>query len=195
MFNRERLFYSSLITWVVVSIVWNSLVSVWLYHISDLPQKIEAYYMGDAFLVREVSDDLVLDIEKAYQIKMPKVELFVNLAERSKTGITYDDDNKTLHLYISPRLFLYSEGKLRAYFAHEFSHYTLSHFRSQQPNNYSFYGSNGDRNIQAEIDADIRALEFSKKENLVEVINDLVWGNEKEDEERKRRLAILINSQ
>lgn len=168
------------------------MVLIWLVQVSDLSKKIEAYYKGDIFVVEEIMGNLVYDIEESYGIKMSAIELHVNFAEKSKTGITYD--NNTLHLYISPRIFRYSEENMRAYFAHEFGHYVLKHFQVQKPGTYSFYGGDENRNIQAEIDADLFALRFSKNESLIWVINDLAWGDERRDDERNKRLAILANS-
>lgn len=192
MLNKEKFFYVFLISWIV-SIIWNTTVMIWLVQVSDLPQKIEAYFKGDIFVVEEIIDNLVNNVEESYKIKMPTVELHVNLAEISRAGITHDND--TLHLYISPRIFRYQKENLRAYFAHEFGHYVLKHFQTQKPSNYSFYGSNKNRNIQAEIEADLFALRFSDRKDLIWVIDDLVWGDEQRDHERKKRLTILVNSQ
>ncbi|MDP3792279.1 MAG: hypothetical protein Q8Q89_00975 [bacterium] len=191
MFNKEKFSYIFLIISVVL-MIWNTVISVWLIQISDLPQKIEDYLRGDTFIAEEIIDNLAYNIEESYKIKMPAVELHVNFAERSKTGIFYD--NSILHLYISPRIFRYSEKNLRAYFAHEFGHYVLNHFQKQEASNYPFYGSDENRNIQAEIEADLFVLRFSESKDLIWVINDLVWGDEKRDDERSRRLYILANT-
>ena len=192
MINKEKFFYVFFISWIVL-IIWNTIVLIWLVQVSDLPQKIEAYFKGDVFVVEEIIDNLANNIEESYKIKMPTVELHVNLAEISRAGITYNND--TLHLYISPRIFRYPKENLRAYFAHEFGHYVLNHFQIQKPSNYSFYGSGKNRNIQAEIEADLFVLRFSDRKDLTWVINDLVWGDEQRDDERKKRLTILTNSQ
>ena len=192
MFNKEKFPYAFLII-LIALMIWNTVISVWLVQISDLSQKIEAYLRGDTFIVEEIIDNLAYDIEESYKIKMPIVELHVNFAERTKTGISYD--NSTLHLYISPRIFRYSEKNLRAYLTHEFGHYVLNHFQKQESSNYSFYGSDENRNIQAEIEADLFVLRFSESKDLIWVINDLVWGDEKRDDERNRRLYVLVNSQ
>lgn len=189
--NKEKFFYVLLGT-CLVSVTWNIIVSIWLIQVSDLPRKIEAYFKGDTFLVEEIIENLAYNIEEVYKIKMPDIELHVNLAERSKTGVTYD--SKVLHLYISPRIFRYSEKNLRAYFAHEFGHYVLKHFQTQKPSVYSFYGNDDNRNIQAEIEADIFVLRFSESKDLIWVINDLVWGDDKRDDERDQRLAVLAGS-
>ena len=191
MVNKGKFFYVFLFTWIV-SIIGNTAVLIWLFQVSDLPQKIEAYFKGDVFVVEEIIDSLAYEVEESYRIKMPAIELHVNFAEKSKTGVAYGND--TLHLYISPSIFRYSKENLRAYFAHEFGHYILGHFQKQELSNYSFYGSDKNRNIQAEIEADIFVLRFSKGEDLIWVINDLVWGDEQKDDERDTRLSILANS-
>ena len=193
MVNKEKFSYVFLVT-LAVLIIWNTAISIWLIQISDLPQKIEAYFKGDTFIVEEIIDDLVYNIEESYQIKIPAIELHVNLAERSKTGVDYDNNTNTLHFYISPRIFRYSEKNLRAYFAHEFGHYVLKHFQNQELNIYSFYGGDKNRNIQAEIEADLFVLRFSERKDLIWIINDLVWGDYKRDDERSKRLAVLADS-
>lgn len=188
MVNKEKLLYILLVT-CIFSVTWNILVLIWLVQISDLSKKVEAYFRGNTFIVEETVETLVYNIEKSYKIKMPEIELHVSLGERSKTVVTYD--NNTIHLYISPRVFKYSEKNLRAYFAHEFGHYVLNHFQNQELHAYSFYGSDKNRKVQAEIEADLFVLEFFEKEDLVWVINDLVWGDEKRDDERNQRLVVL----
>ena len=164
---------------VVSSLVFNIYMSMFVFEIKG---RIEEFYQKDFVDVKEVSEQLVRDIEKTYGKKLPAVELNIRLSEYSKTGIRYDV--KVLYLFLPPKIISFTSDQKRAYLAHEFSHYVLGHIDHQNPSSYSFFGT-GDLN--RDILADSFALKFSSVEGLSFVIKKLVG----DENERKTRLASI----
>lgn len=148
----------------------------------ELKGTIEEFYQKDFVDVKEVSEQLVLDIEKTYGEELPSIELNIRLSEYSKTGIRYDV--KVLYLFLPPKIISFNSDRKRAYLAHEFGHYILGHIDHQNLSTYSFFGA-GDLN--RDIMADAFALKFSSLEDLSFLIKKMVL----DENEKKTRLAAL----
>ncbi len=177
--KRVRIMYLLGGCFGVILLAFNIYTSILVF---ELKNKIEEFYQKDFVDVRVVSEQLVLDIEKAYGKKLPPIELNIRLSEYSSTGIQYD--NKTLRLFLPPKIVNFDSNEKRAYLAHEFGHYILGHTDLQNINTYNFFGV-GDLN--RDIEADSFALNFSIPKDLFSVIKKFVW----DDNERKTRLAAV----
>lgn len=163
------------------SIVFNAYLSV---SFLGFKERVEEFYQKDFVDVKIISEQLVLDIEKKYNEKLPPVELNIRLSDYSDTGIRYKDNSGALQLFLPPGIVGFDINQKRAYLAHEFGHYILGHIDQQ---NFSSYSFSRTRNLTKEVEADLFALEFSNLADLSSAINKLVW----DEQEKKTRLDAL----
>lgn len=154
---------------VVGSLVFNVFTATLIF---KLERKIEEFYQKDFVDVKVVSEQLVRDIEKSYDIKMPLVELSIRLSEYSEMGIR-PYDGKILQLFLSPKIIGLTSGQKRAYLAHEFGHYILKHALEYD--------------IQKEKEADLFTLQFAGRDDLSEAISIMSYY----DEEKKVRIEAI----
>ncbi len=164
------------------SVIFNVYLSV---SFLGFKERVEEFYQKDFVDVRIISEQLVLDIEKKYNEKLPPVELNIRLSDYSDTGIRYkDNSSRALQLFLPPGIVGFDINQKRAYLAHEFGHYILGHLDQQNSSGYSFSRT---RNLSKEIEADLFALKFSNSVDLSSAINKLVW----DENEKKTRLDAL----
>ena len=154
---------------VVGSLVFNVFTATLIF---KLERKIEEFYQKDFVDVKVVSEQLVRDIEKSYDIKMPPTELSIRLSEYSEIGIR-PYEGKTLQLFLHPKIVSLNNEQKRAYLAHEFGHYILKHTLEYD--------------IQKEKEADLFALQFVGRDTLSETILKL----SRYDEEKKVRIEAI----
>lgn len=171
--KRAKILYLLGGLFIVGSLASNVFTSTLIFKLGRI---IEEFYQKDFVDIKIISEQLIRDIEKTYGEKLPSVELNIRLSEYSERGIQYKDNSKTLQLFLPPKIISLENNQTRAYLAHEFGHYILSHIDYPTP-----------RDLTREIEADSFALKFSSTEDLSLAIKKLVW----DENEKKTRLAAI----